>query len=197
VAERAGPLGASGTSPIRKLVPTRVAAPVFAVVLLGTAVLALATASHHAVRPRRLPRALLLGYGWLVTFALLVVVPDARVLIVLGYAPMLIIGAPFGWPPVDYADIFDWALFNKLFAVAGGLLLARALLTWQFRTADGCVSCGRRAGGAGWTTAASAARWLPRPWPTTCAAGAPAPAAAGTAELPPAGPAELPPPRPG
>lgn len=58
-----------------------------------------------------------------------------------------------------HPQIFDWALFNKLFAVADGLLLARALLTWQFPTAEGCVSCGRRVGGAGWTTAVSAACW--------------------------------------
>jgi hypothetical protein len=41
-------------------------------------------------------------------------------------------------------------------SMAGGLLLARALLAWQFRTAGACVSCGRKAGAE---SAAGAARW--------------------------------------
>lgn len=142
-------------------VPADVGAPLFAGALLATAVLALATAGPQAVRLRGAPRTLLLGFGWAVVAALLVVVPDAHLLIIAGYAPMLIAGAPFGWPPVDYAEIFTWSLANKAFSVVGGLLLARALLAWQFRTAGACVSCGRNraAVAGGWTSAAAAARW--------------------------------------
>ena len=73
---------------------------------------------------------------------------------------MLIVGAPFGWPPVDYADVFTWALFGRFAALAGGLLLAGAVLAWQRRTAGACVGCGR--GDAGQRldlAAAAAARW--------------------------------------
>ncbi|MEH1165531.1 hypothetical protein V6V47_09100 [Micromonospora sp. CPCC 205539] len=141
-----------------RLVPVEVATPLFAGVLLTAAVAALAM-SRPAVRPPGPLRALLSGYGWAVAFVLAVVVPDARVLVILGYLPMLIIGAPFGWPPVDYAEIFTWALFARFAALAGGLLLAGAVLAWQRRTAGACVACGRSDTGRGWTTPVAAARW--------------------------------------
>ncbi|MDG4832884.1 hypothetical protein O7627_26780 [Solwaraspora sp. WMMD1047] len=146
-----------GVSLLRVL-PVGVGAPLFAAVLLTTAAAALAMAGPLAVRPPGILRTLLLGYGWLVAAALLLVVPDYEVLAVAGYAPMLLLSVPLGWP-VEYAEVFDWTLANKVFAVFGGVLLARAVLTWQLRTAPACPWCGRRAGGASWTSAASAARW--------------------------------------
>ncbi|MFD0745778.1 hypothetical protein ACFQ1L_31085 [Phytohabitans flavus] len=110
--------------------------------------------------PRGTARVALLAAGWSVVALLLLVVPDMRLLARAGYAPMLIVGAPFGWPPVDYADVFTWQVVNMAISVAGGLLLARALLAWQFRTAGACVSCGRGDGPeGGWASARSAARW--------------------------------------
>ncbi|MEU5786730.1 hypothetical protein ABZ754_03240 [Micromonospora purpureochromogenes] len=156
------PLGANdpggGGPSLLRLVPTDVAPPLFAGMLLAAAVAALAMSSQ-VTRIAGPPRALLLGYGWTVTFVLAVVVPDARVLVILGYAPILILGAPFGWPPVDYADIFTWALGVRVAAMAGGVLLAGALLVWQRRTAGACVACGRGGAERGWTTRAAAARW--------------------------------------
>ncbi|SCG40572.1 hypothetical protein [Micromonospora inositola] len=140
-----------------RFVPVAVGAPLFAGLLLAGAVAALVMTGAGTVRG--LPRALPLGYGWALAFALAVVVPDARVLIVLGYAPMLILGAPFGWPPVDYADIFTWALFARCAALVGGILLAGALLAGQRRTTGACLACGRGDDPRGWTTAASATRW--------------------------------------
>jgi hypothetical protein len=144
------------SSPMRFLSP-QVGAPVFAVVLLLTAVVALVMTGWDA--PRGPARTALLGYGWLVAGLLLLVVPDARLLTLLGYTPILIIGAPFGWPPVNYAEVFTWTLANQAISVAGGLLLAAATLRWQFRTAGACVSCGRAEPQAHWTTPAAAARW--------------------------------------
>ena len=92
-----------GDVSLLRLVPVEVATPLFAGVLLTAAVAALAM-SRPAARPPGPLRALLAGYGWAVAFVLVLVVPDVRVLIVLGYLPILIVGAPFGWPPVDYAD---------------------------------------------------------------------------------------------
>jgi hypothetical protein len=109
--------------------------------------------------PRGPARAALLGYLWLVVAALLVVVPDVRLLTLAGYLPILIIGFPFGFPPVDYSEVFTWTLANQAFAVVGGLLLARAALRWQFRTAGACESCGRGDRERGWATPRSAARW--------------------------------------
>ncbi len=156
---------------LMRLLPPRAGGPVFAGVLLTTAVLAFAMAGRHAVRLRGIARAVLLGYGWLVAAALLLVVPDVEPLVVAGYAPMLILGAPFGWPPVDYATIFDWALLNKVIALVGGLLLARALLVWRRRTRGSCVWCGRGPNHDGWASA-TAARW--GWWAAVVAAVAPA-----------------------
>ncbi|GII32044.1 hypothetical protein [Planotetraspora mira] len=126
-----------------------VGAPVFAAVLLAAAVAALAMAGRHAVRLSGAPRALLLGFGYTVAVVLLAVVPSADALALTGYAPMLIIGAPFGWPPdVDYARVLDWTLANELWCMAGGYLLGFAVLSWQRRSRGACARCGRRGGTA-------------------------------------------------
>jgi hypothetical protein len=151
-----GPNHPDDIHPLRAL-PADVGAPLFAVVLLGVGVLVLATAGRHPIHPPRPVRLALLAVGWAVTGALFVAVPGIEVLAFAGYAPMLIGGAPFGWPDVDYADVFSPPLLFGLWAVLGGLLLARALLVWQRRTAGACVACGRP--GAAWTSPASAARW--------------------------------------
>ncbi|MEU7608816.1 hypothetical protein [Micromonospora sp. NPDC049204] len=156
------PLGANeprgGDDNLLHLVPVELATSLFAGVLLTAAVVALAM-TRSAGRPPGPLRALLLGYGWVVAVLLALVVPDTRVLTILGYLPILIVGAPFGWPPVDYSDVFTWALFVRFAAMVGGLLLAGAVLTWQRRTAAACVGCGRGDTGRGWTAPAAAARW--------------------------------------
>ncbi|MCW3839326.1 hypothetical protein ONA70_04345 [Micromonospora yasonensis] len=157
---RGYPFGANdsfGEASLLRLLPDRYGPPVFAALLLGAAVAALAMVG--TARPSRPLRALLLGYGWTVAAVLAVVVPDVRVLVTLGYLPMLIIGAPFGWPPVDYARVFDWTLAAKFSALAAGVLLAAAVLAWQRRTAGACAACGRDGDEAGWTTPTAAARW--------------------------------------
>lgn len=148
-----------GEASVLRGLPADVGAPLFAVILLAAAVAALVTTGHPAVRPAAAPRAVVLGFGWTVVAALLAVVPDMRLLVRLGYAPILILGAPFGWPDVDYSEIFTWQVANMAVCVAGGLLLARALLVWQFRTTGACVSCGRSGRTSDWASAAAAARW--------------------------------------
>ena len=141
---------------LRHLDPS-VGAPVFAVALLLAAVALLAMTG--GVAPRRPVRLAVLGYVGVVAAVLLIVVPDVQLLTVLGYLPILIIGFPFGYPPVDYAEVFTWTLANQAFAVLGGVLLVRAALRWHFRTAGACERCGRDQRPAGWTTPAAAARW--------------------------------------
>ncbi|HEX7745983.1 MAG TPA: hypothetical protein VF462_12055 [Micromonosporaceae bacterium] len=131
-----------------RLLPVDIGAPLFAAVLLTGAVVTLAMAGKQAVLLRGIPRAALLAYGWLVAAALLIVVPDMEILALAGYAPILIIGAPFGWPDVDYAQVFDWSLINKGLAVLGGVLIAVTVLGWQRRTAGSAA------------LAAAAARWV-------------------------------------
>ena len=136
-----------------RAVDPAVGAPVFAAVLLAAAVILVAAGSGARARGP------LLGYLLLVAFALLAVVTDVRLLTLAGYLPILIVGFPFGWPPVDYGTVFTWALANQVCAVAGGLLIARAAIRWHRRTAGSCESCGRSATTAGWATPEGAARW--------------------------------------
>ncbi|MEV6810612.1 hypothetical protein [Micromonospora sp. NPDC051296] len=150
--------GGSGTTLLR-LIPVGLGPPLFAVLLLAAAVAALVM-SRPTAGPAVRWRVPLLSLGWAVAFVLAVVVPDAWVLVLLGYAPILLLGAPFGWPDVDYADVFTWALFVKAAAMFGGLLLGVVVLAWQRRTVGACARCGRAGGDdAGWTAPASAARW--------------------------------------
>ncbi|SCL53849.1 hypothetical protein GA0070606_2186 [Micromonospora citrea] len=154
------PFGANdpgGAMSLLRGIPATVGPPLFAALLLGAAVAALAMTGGR--RPGRAVRTLLSAYAWAVAALLAVVVPDVGVLTILGYAPILIVGAPFGWPPVDYADVFTWALFVRFAAVVGGVLLAGAVLTWRRRTAGACPGCGRDGVDHGWTSPAAAARW--------------------------------------
>ncbi|HEX6338378.1 MAG TPA: hypothetical protein VFZ85_15565 [Jiangellaceae bacterium] len=147
------PFGAGNPDSIGVLrdLPADLGAPLFAVVLVATAVAALVMVGNP--QPARLLRAALLGFGWLVAGALLVIVPEPDVLALAGYAPLLIVGAPFGWPPgVDYAEAFDWPLLNQCFAILGGFLVAGTVLAWQRRTRVGD-------GMPAWATPAATARW--------------------------------------
>ncbi|WP_250003993.1 hypothetical protein [Actinoplanes sp. M2I2] len=151
-----GPGNKTGdASPLRALSP-EIGAPLFAGVLLVAAVVLLGLSGG---RPPRALRIAMLTYVGLVATVLLVVLPDVRLLTLAGYLPMLIVGLPFGWPPVDYADIFTWTLANQAFAVLGGLLLARAALRAHFGATGACEDCGRSARGRNWTSRESAARW--------------------------------------
>jgi hypothetical protein len=147
----------NSSSPLRALDPA-IGAPLFAGLLLAAAVALLAMAG--ADRPPRLLRPALLGYCWLVVAALLTVVVDVRALTFAGYLPMLIIGLPWGWPPVDYGNVLTVPLAFEIWSVLGGVLIARASLRWLRRTAAACADCGRIGGAAtGWTTAGAARRW--------------------------------------
>lgn len=133
-----------GDAPVMRVIPAEIAAPVFAGVLLATAVAALAMAGRHAVRPRGVPRAALLTFGYAVALSLMVLVPGADLLALTGYAPMLILGAPFGRPKgIDYSTVFDWSLLNQAWSLAGGFLVGAAVLSWQRRGRGACGRCGR------------------------------------------------------
>jgi hypothetical protein len=136
------------SSPLRGLTP-EVGAPLFAAIMLVAAVVLLIM--NGTLRPSRPLRTALLAYAWAVVFGLLIVTPDSRVLTLAGYTPILIVGAPFGYPPVPYSEIFTWTMINQLVLFAGGVLMAVATWRWQAGTASDRQ---RR-----WTTPESAARW--------------------------------------
>lgn len=135
-------------------------AEVGSVLLLGASLLAGAL-SLTAARGQTLGSANQVAVAALVLIAvpLLFVVPDNNLLVMLGYTPMFLVGATFGWPPVSYFDSVTWPLLFQLISVLGGPLLAGTALAWRRRAARSCLSCGRSAVPARWTTPESAAIW--------------------------------------
>jgi hypothetical protein len=113
------------------------------------------------VPTRGLLRRILLGTGWMAGGVLVVLLPDARVLTALAYAPIALAGAPFGWPPGSYFDkALPWPVQNQLLCIVGGLLWIGATLAYQRRTSGACVHCGRTAGHVPrWCDRQRAARW--------------------------------------
>ncbi|MBG0824305.1 hypothetical protein HS048_26710 [Planomonospora sp. ID91781] len=133
-------------------------APVIAVLGAAGALLALLLA---LVRPRGALRAAVLAPAWAAAFTLAALVPDGRVLLALAYAPIALIGAPWGWPDVDYFEVaLPWPVLNMLVCLAGGVLWGAAALAFQRRTRGACEGCGRVEGRAArWASPASAERW--------------------------------------
>lgn len=131
-----------------------------AVILLCAALLA-AGLSALAARGRALGRGNRMAAAALLCLAapLLFVVPDSNLLVMLGYAPIYLVGAPFGWPPGSYFDSVTWPVVFQLFCVVGGLLLVATSLVWRRRSRRHCRWCGRTAIPPRWTTPESAAVW--------------------------------------
>lgn len=125
-----------------------VAAPILAVTCFVAMAVALAMVHGGGDRAARLG---MLVFGWSLALGLAVIVPDFRVLVLVAYAPILLIGAPFGWPPdARFFEAVPWPVLNQGVCMAGGLLWAAATLAWQRRTRGACVHCGRSNGG-GWS----------------------------------------------
>ena len=106
----------------------------------------------------------LTGIGWTVAGTLAVVIPDYRPLLALVRAPVLLAGAPFGWPEqIRLREFFPlylpWPVLNQVLFIIGGLLWAAAVLAYRRRVRCACGNCGRDDTPTGWTTPAAAARW--------------------------------------
>jgi hypothetical protein len=106
-------------------------------------------------------RTALLAWGWTLAVALAVVIPDNRVLMIVAYAPVLLVFVFTGVPgDQDLADLVPWSRINLFILVIGGLLWALATLAYQRRSAGVCENCGRgEASAAGWTSSVAARRW--------------------------------------
>jgi hypothetical protein len=151
--------GGAGVSLLEHALPGT-AGPVLAAAGLCGA--ALAMALRRSRRPARVAHGVLTGAGWVMAVTLAVVIPDYRPLLAVVRAPMLLIGAPFGWPEqVRLAEFFGlflpWPVLNQLVFIAGGLLWAATVLAYQRRVRSACGNCGRADADAG--SPAGAARW--------------------------------------
>ncbi|NED95502.1 hypothetical protein G1H11_09265 [Phytoactinopolyspora alkaliphila] len=138
--------------------PADTGAPLFAAVALAGAGVGLLMA-----RVRHVPatgRYAALGFGAATAFAWLLLVPDTRVLALVGYLPMAIAVAPFDAELRDsFADAIDGVILNHAAVLVGGFLWAATTVVFARRTAGACEHCGRGAGTPGWMTRTSARRW--------------------------------------
>ena len=132
-------------------------APVIAALGLAGAVAAVTMVRR---RERGTLGALLLSLAWAVAAGLALVIPDYRVLVAVAYAPIVLIGAPFGWPPgVSILDAFPWPVVNQFLCIAGGFLWAATAVAYGRRSRGTGAHCGRPEAGTGWNSPAIAARW--------------------------------------
>jgi hypothetical protein len=135
--------------------------PVLAVAgLCGAATAALLSRT----RRRGLIGGALAATGWATAVTLAMVIPDYRPLLALVRAPLLLFGAPFGWPEQvrlsQYFGLFlPWPVLNQILFIAGGLLWAGTVLAYRRRARAACGNCGRGGATVTWTTATAAARW--------------------------------------
>jgi hypothetical protein len=143
----------------------RIGAPVLACLGLLGAGVALATVRAQVRGVRRVG---LLAFSWTAAVVLLLVVPDARALVAVAYAPVALIGALIGWLPDDYRKAIPWPVLNQFLCLSGGFLWAATALAYHLRASDWFGVRGDAQSAAGWTTPGSAARW--GRWPTWVAA---------------------------
>jgi hypothetical protein len=120
---------------------------------------ALAAVMTRPVR-RRWLRVGLIWFAAVTAVTLALVIPDYRVLVLVAYVPILLAGAPFGWPPgADLLDALTWPLINQFVLIAGGLLWAATAVVFMRLTHGACPTCGRTDALSGWTAPTCAARW--------------------------------------
>jgi hypothetical protein len=109
---------------------------------------------------RGLVRPLLVCFGVVAAFILALLIPDYRLLVVVAYAPIVVLGAPFGFPPeTDLLAVVTWPVVNQMVCIGGGLLWAAASLVYWRRGRLACPFCGRSDDGGAWTSPGAARRW--------------------------------------
>lgn len=134
----------------------RLGARAVAGLALASTVLAFVLA--HRRRHDRVGAALITA-AWCVASTLLLGVPDARVVAVLAYTPAFVIGAPFGWPLVDLADVMPWPVVNQLLCVPGGVVWGLTALVATRRARETCAACGRGGSVPRWISPSTLAHW--------------------------------------
>ncbi|NUW35452.1 hypothetical protein HTZ77_29070 [Nonomuraea sp. SMC257] len=101
------------------------------------------------------------GAAWALAAALVLAIPDSRLMMGVAYTPLLMFSGFFDGPfgQVGLADAWPWPVLNQVLCLLGGLLLARAAVAWRRRARAACAACGRDEEESGWTSRESAARW--------------------------------------
>ncbi|GAA2755976.1 hypothetical protein [Actinopolymorpha rutila] len=146
-------------------VPAAVAAPALAAFgILGAVLGLVATRALAAGRTIGPAAPVFAGYAALSALALLVVVPDRRVLMLVAYAPILagvgLYVLVTGSSMPHLGDPGLWTVTHQAVFVLGGLAWAGLALATARRYRAVCLACGRTPGRVSrWTAPAAAARW--------------------------------------
>jgi hypothetical protein len=130
------------------------------VVALGLPSAALGTLMLRGVKKLR---SLIILAGALITVVLLLFMYDVLLLSMLGYTPQglvgLITGAESGQFYFQLLTTYKWTLAHQLLCLIGGFLWLGAVISYNRRSSDACLSCGRSAAKEGWNSPEKAKLW--------------------------------------
>jgi len=82
-------------------------------------------------------RSALLATAWVITAGLVLAFTTEQVLILVGYLPIYLLGAPFGWAPDSFLDHVTWPVVHEVVSLLGAGLWAMTAVWYRRRSADG------------------------------------------------------------
>jgi hypothetical protein len=82
-------------------------------------------------------RRALLTTAWVMAAGLALAFTTERLLPLVGYAPIYLVGAPFDWPPGSYFDHVTWPVVHEVVCLLGGGLWALTAVWYRRRTGGG------------------------------------------------------------
>ncbi len=129
------------------------------VILAGIPAAAMGVAMLRGVRGKAL-RPLFMAAGVVLAGFLLLFMTGLDLLILLGYIPFIIFRLLTGAAIDSYLkELTQWPVMHQLFCLIGGFLWLAAAVSYDRRSGDACLYCGRRDGPQGWQAPNQAARW--------------------------------------
>jgi len=130
------------------------------VMMAGIPAAAVGAAMLRGVRSRAL-RPLFITAGALLAGVLLLLMTGLNLLVLFGYIPYVVFdlftSAKMGRGYLR--DLTQWTVVHQLLCLIGGFLWLAATVSYDRRSGDACLYCGRRDGPEGWQRPNQAARW--------------------------------------
>lgn len=133
-----------------------------AALVTGLGVVGVVAGMAMARRPSR-PSAhrLLLAWSALAAIGLGVLLPDYRLLVLAGYAPVFVVGGLLGTIPTDvnWFDAVTWPVVVQAASVVGAFAWAGAGVAYARAGRGACLRCGRDGHDEGWASPVRARAW--------------------------------------
>ncbi len=84
-----------------------------------------------------------------------------NLLVLFGYVPYVVVGLFTGGKIGQkyLADLTQWTVVHQLLCLIGGFLWLAATVSYDRRSGNACLHCGRPDGPEGWQRPNQAARW--------------------------------------